>query len=209
MSADIGLNMDMNSALQWPGRVRVRIHIDHLRGAAEEWRLSLNRGVRPGAVTVGPDPGPAAGAEGRYLLWQELPGPSLRQRSLAVVAASVFDSVLMAPRISGVPAYRSVALALAAEGHESRATQVQVLAGAHGNSRALLRHRYAQDDPWTEQGLVLLCWDADPLRAVLRLAMSLREPGTRLKERGGLAGPGLEAPLLRPAQAMQVPVAAD
>ena len=208
MNTDTGLDMDMSTALQWPGRVRVRIHIDHLHGPAEEWRLALNRGAAPGAVTVGPDPGHAAGSEGRHVLWQELPGRTLRLRGLAVVAASLFDSAKMAPRICGLPMYRTVSLAMAADGHEPRATQVQLLAEG-GSSRATLRHRRAHDDLWAERAVVLVRWDADPLRAVLRLAMSLREPGARVMVRGGLPrGDGVGRPAPRPVEAQQFPAAA-
>lgn len=202
MNTGTGLDMDMSTAPQWPGRIRVRIHIDHLHGPAEDWRLTLNRGAGPRAVTVGPDPGLATGAEGRHLLWQELPGRTLRLRSLAVVAASLFDSVKMAPRICGLPMYRTVSLAMAAEGHELRATQVQVLADGGGGSRAILRHRRGHDDLWAERAVVLVRWDADPLRAVLRLALSLREPGVRVPVRGSLprevAGPAGRAMEARP-----------
>ena len=127
MSTDTGLDMDMHTALQWPGRVRIRIHIEHLQGPAEECRLTLNRSAVPRVVAVGLDPKPAPGAGGRHLQWQELPGRTLRQRSLAAVATWLFDSVKMAPRICGLPMYRAVSLTMAAEGHELRATQVQVL----------------------------------------------------------------------------------
>lgn len=208
MSTENGLDMDMSKVSQWPGRVRVRIHIDHLQGSAEEWRLTLNRGAGPRAVTVGPDPGLAAGAEGRHVLWQELPGRTLRLRSLAVVAASLFDSVKMAPRICGLPMYRAVSIALAADGQELRATQVEIVA-EEGTSRATLRHRRGHEDLWVQRPIVLVRWDADPLRAVLRLAMALREPGPRMPVRGGLSrGDGVGLPALRPGEALQLPVAA-
>lgn len=210
MSTDTGLDMDMSTALQWPGRVRIRIHINHLQGPAEECRLTLNRGAGPRMVTVGLDSQSAtAGAGLRHLPWQELPGRTLRLRSLAAVAAWLFDSVKMAPRICGLPMYRTVSIALAADGHELRVTQVEIVA-EEGTSRATLRHRRGHEDLWVERPIVLVPWDADPLRAVLRLAMSLREPGARLPVRGSLSrveGVGLPAPL-RPVEARQLPAAA-
>ena len=203
MSTDTGLDMDMHTALQWPGRVRIRIHIEHLQGPAEECRLTLNRSAVPRVVAVGLDPKPAPGAGGRHLQWQELPGRTLRQRSLAAVATWLFDSVKMAPRICGLPMYRAVSLTMAAEGHELRATQVQVLADGDGSSRALLRHRRAHADPWAERAVVLERWDADPLRAVLRLAMGLREAGPRVPMRGGLSRAGTGAPATRPVETLQ------
>jgi hypothetical protein len=210
MSTENGLDMDMCQLSQWPGRVRVRIRINHLQGPPEECRLMLNRGAVPRAVTVGPDPGPSAGAAGRHLLWQELPGRTLRLRSLAVVAASLFDSVKMAPRICGLPIYRAVSIALAAEGDERRATQVEVVAEG-GTSRATLRHRRGHEDLWAERPIVLARWDADPLRAVLRLAMGLHEEGGPQRPAPAVRGrlrreaPG---PAVRARDAMPLPAAA-
>jgi hypothetical protein len=66
---------------------------------------------------------PAARGEGRHLPWQDLPGRTLRMRSLGVVAVAVFDSVRMVPRICGRPLWRSAALVYGAQGHERRSTR--------------------------------------------------------------------------------------
>lgn len=197
MGTTQGLDMDMNTAGQWPARVRVRIRIDHARGRPEEWRLALAPGPAPCSVTVAADPGLAARGEGRHLVWRDLPGRTLRMRSLGAVAVAVFDSVRMVPRICGLPLWRSASLVLSAEGHESRSTQLELLPDAEA-SRAVLRHRHAMDEPWIERPVELLNWDADPMRAMLRQGMALREAGPRppvLTARGHAhsfrEGPGL------------------
>lgn len=173
MSIDTGLDLDMGTAQQWPGRVRIHIQIEHLQGPPEDWALRLDLGAA-GAVTVAPDPSDAASSDARHLRWQDLPGRTLRLRSLAAVAVALFDSVRMPPRICGLPMYRGVSLTLAAQGHERRSTQVQMRLASHGGGapHATLLRRHAQDRPWDQRTVPLERWDADPLRAVLRLAMS-------------------------------------
>lgn len=193
MSTDTGLDLDMGMAQQWPTRVRIHLRVEHLQGAPEDGWLTLEAGAAD-AVTVAPDPCAAPGGEARQLRWQDLPGRTLRLRSLSVVAVALFDSVRMPPRICGLPMYRSATLVLAAEGDERRCTQVQ-LRPAHqrgGTVHATLLCRHAQDRPWEERSVPLERWDADPLRALLRLAMpppkSARESVPAARQ-----GPAVEA----------------
>lgn len=209
MGTTHGLDTDMSTAGQWPGRVRIMVRIDHSQGRPEEWRLALDPGASPGSVMVVADAGLTARGEGRHLFWPDLPGRTLRMRSLGVVAVAVFDSVRMVPRISGLPLWRNASLMLSAEGHEQRCTQIELLA-SDGTSRAVLRHRHGPAEPWIERPIVLLNWDADPMRALLRHGMALREAGPRpvpLAARGHSfrEGPGL--PPARPADIAMPPLA--
>ena len=178
MGTTQGLDMDMSAAGRWPGRVRIGIRIEYAQGPPEEWRLALGPGAAPCSVTVAADAGLTARGEGRHLPWQDLPGRTLRMRSLGAVAVAMFDSVRMVPRICGLPLWRSAALALSAEGHELRSTQIELLADAQA-PRGVLRHRHGLDESWVERAVVLLSWDADPMRALLRQGMALREAGAR------------------------------
>lgn len=203
-----GLDMDVNAAVQWPCRVYLKIRIDHGRGQPEEWQLALDASATFGAVTVFADPGLSARGEGRHVPWHELPGGTLRMRSLSVLAVAVFDSVKMVPRICGRPLWHSVSLILSA-GNEFRATRMELKLDPADTSRALLRHRRGLDEPWNERAIVLLSWDADPLRAMLRQGMALRDEGARPMgpiSRGHLYrdGPGQDA---RPAEAAPRPQA--
>jgi hypothetical protein len=192
------LDMDMNVAAHWPGRVRLRIRIDHGQGQPEDWRLALDPGTGVGAVAVFADPGLAARGEGRHVLWHNLPGRTLRMRSLSVLAVAMFDSVKMVPRICGLPLWHSVSLILSAAGHEAHATRMELKLNPAGTPRAVLRHRRGSEDPWNERAIVLDNWDADPLRAMLRQGMALPDPGPRpmgptardpwFREGAGLAG---------------------
>jgi hypothetical protein len=178
MTTTQGLDMDMNAAVQWPGRVRLKMRIDHERGQPEEWQLALDAGPTYSVVTVFADPGLAARGEGRHVLWQDLPGRTLRMRSLSVLAVAMFDSVKMVPRICGRPMWQSVSLILSA-GNELQATRMELKLDPADASRALLRHRRGTHEPWTERATVLINWDADPLRAMLRQGMVLRDAGLR------------------------------
>jgi len=211
MGTTQGLDMDMNTAGQWPGRVRVGIRIEHARGQPEEWRLALDPGAAPCSVTVAADAGLTARGEGRHLIWQDLPGRTLRMRSLGAVAVAMFDSVRMVPRICGLPLWRSASLVLSAEGHELRSTQIELLADAEA-PRAVLRHRHGLNEPWIERAIVLLNWDADPMRAMLRHGMALREAGPRpllfaaRSHASSREGPGLP-PAPRPGETAASPLA--
>lgn len=90
--------------------------------------------------------------------------------------------------------YRGVSLTLAAEGHERRSTQVQMRLAPHGSGalQATLLRRHAQDRPWDERTVPLERWDADPLRAVLRLAMA-QPKSTREGVPASRTGQALEA----------------
>jgi len=162
---------DMTQAMRWPLAVHLDITVDHVCGPPEcrRWRFDPYSTPRDVHVSEWSGGAPCLSA---VLPWNRLPGQSLYQRCFSVLAQRLFGSLAMPPRIVGTPMWGAIAASLSHADSGARPLQVELCVAS--DDRLLLSYRHGADGPLSRCARPLEGPDADPLRALLRLAMAGR-----------------------------------
>jgi hypothetical protein len=166
MNSELELPIDNQG--RWPAPIDLRLRVDHGAGAPERgrWSLAPTRHVREVRIRGG-WLGEGADAP-RVMVWAGFAGRSLEQRCIGVLAVHHFGTADMSPRIVGAPLWQSVSATFVIWNRAAAASQIELQRVA--GSQVLLVRRRSGDAPWSERPFALERADADPLRALLRVA---------------------------------------
>lgn len=168
------MSIDMELGEQWPAAVNVEIQVHYRSGAPEHLMFAVEPCAMAHAVrVVSPRPG-LEPLQPHPVGWFDLPGRTMYQRCLSVLALHWFGSVDMAPRVRGVPLWRSLSVEMTMP--SATATRLKFDLQVSSDTRATLRYQFRRDQPLVSRTVDLDALDADPLRALLRVALGRVKP---------------------------------
>lgn len=179
------MHNDVSLIDHWPHSVTLDIEVHYDRSAPDRrtYRLAASRCASVVRVLIPQHTGKPL--ELQRVSWSQLPGLTLYLRCLNVLALHWFGAVTMPPRVSGVPLWQRISVAVSSDDRMLRGLsfEMNVIDGMH----AALCSRGRDDQPFERRTLVLDALDADPLRALLRVgAMHVRPVLERIAVRGGV-----------------------
>lgn len=168
------MNTDMDSRTCWPQEVLLDIAVYYERGATDRrtYRLAPCEGTPQVRVLVPQSTG--APLELQRMDWSPLPGRTLYQRSLSVLAVHLFGTAVMPPRARGAPLWQRIRVGVSPD--LSNAHQIYFELDVVDDAHATLNYRCRYRQPLACRMLALDVLDADPLRALLRIGRACVRP---------------------------------
>ncbi len=168
------MSIDMELSERWPELVNVEVQVHYASGAPDRKVFSIEPCPSEHAVRVfSPRPGCDPLATHR-IGWVDLPGRSLYQRCLSVLALHWFGSIEMVPRVRGAPLWRSLSAELSMPSADMHRLKFDIQALT--DTSATLRYQFRRDQPLVSGTVALDPIDADPLRTLLRVGLGRVKP---------------------------------
>ena len=168
------MNIDMALTDRWPAPVTIEVQIHYASGAPDFKLFSVEHcesghAVRVFSPRIGMSP-----LEMHRIGWVDLPGRSLYQRCLSVLALQWFGSIDMVPRVRGAPLWRSLGVEMTMTSADINRLKFDIQ--AVNDTSATLRYQFRRDQPLVNGVVQLDPLDADPLRALLRVGLARVKP---------------------------------
>jgi hypothetical protein len=166
---------------RWPQSINVLLHVEYSCGHPETagWNVAPAKSAQQARITSTLC-NAGSGIPG-LVNWSELPGDTVQERCFSVMAVHLFGSADMVARIVGAPLWRMVSAKVRLADDALIGSDIEIHVGPMGT--AMLRVRAAGRQAWGEEQITLRSPDADPLRAMLRIGMTLDAHATQRPSR--------------------------
>lgn len=168
------MNTDMALIDRWPHSVTLDIAVLYDRSVPDRRSYRLAPSDCAPEVRVLMPQHTGEPLELQRVRWSELPGGTLYQRSLNVLALHLFGAVAMPPRVRGAPLWQHISVGISTDHHSAH--QIQFELDVVDDTHATLRYRCHPQQPRVGRALALDRLDADPLRALLRVGATRVRP---------------------------------
>ena len=168
------MNTDMALIDRWPHAVTldIAVHYECSVPDRRSYRLASSHAASEVRVLIPQHTG--APLELQRVRWSELPGRTLYLRCLNVLALHLFGAVAMPPRVCGAPLWQHISVGISTDHHSAH--QLQFELDVVDDTHAALRYRCHPQQPLVGRALALDRFDADPLRALLRVGATRVRP---------------------------------